>query len=194
MSTQSEFITVKAYLEEGHFFIKIIEICKLRSVKDWRRWTDAYGNELVLDRNKNLHLFKNKLNATITPSDIFFKAYPADIIKMSKWYTVAFAGGLDHSIYFWCMGNDDVLRLCVFIKGDWAENQPPLSMGVPATRKIVELFAESEQDVISTSVGLDEFEISKMWSFKNLNKRIRFSMLAKNADLASIVEEVFNGR
>ena len=85
------FQSIKAFLPNDKIITTIIDICDLYPIeKSWRKWTDHLGNFLQV-RNRRIISFSqdpSKNDKIIT--DIYFKATPERLSKISSWVFISF--------------------------------------------------------------------------------------------------------
>lgn len=186
MNYEKAIVNVKAFLPNDNEIIKIIEICNLNPLKDdWRNWIDNSDFNLNIRKDHNIYIYKNIPNKqSLIIKDIHFKA-PIDVISNnSKFALILFSYKQQTDIcYVWFLGNDDNLRLCLFVKNEWVENRSPLMAGIGILRTIVNnMNVEKHKTVLVKSI-LNEISWATKWPPTNkmiLDMMLTYQPLAKS--------------
>lgn len=142
-SKDKAFESLKAFLAKDVEVHTIIKICDLYPVgTSWRKWTDHLGNFIQAHNNKKVVSFTHDPlgQEEIIITDIYFKAHPSKLSKISKWAFISFGKGKSDNfdtLYIWFLGHDDRLRFSMFYNQKWIKNEPPLISGIDTLRPII---------------------------------------------------------
>lgn len=164
MSYSKNFSSIKAFLPNKQFFLKIIEYGQLNYTPDnWMIWFDIYGNKLTTDRHKNISIILNtNINPqTISSKDLYSKADFKKIASMTKFALIS----LKEDIYYiWTLDINNILRLSVYSNDLFIENQPILNSGISNLKKIISLLdVDGFVEVLSIVEPLGS-EVMKSWA------------------------------
>lgn len=142
-------INVKAFL--GDDAVKLISLCGLTPLDNWRTWTDNAGNDLHIGEDKKLKIKKSKV-IDFKTCDLYYRAPPAKIAETSKWALLA-KGVLNNNdcMFIWFIGKDDRIRLLSFVD-DECKNKNPLSSGVNTLMYIIENMSKEEVSLVPCDV------------------------------------------
>jgi len=184
---------VKAFLPHSPEIATIIEICDLYPLNSWKSWTDHLGNYLKITNKKKINSIvnssSNKIDTLVT--DLYFKAHPKKLSKMSTWGFVSFGRDNDNEMnisFIWLFGRDKRLRLISLSKNEWNKNQPPLSCGINTLRPIVKninVFDYLAVDILRIQ-GPIAAKITKSWAtIWPPNNKLKEKMLYFNEDLSN---------
>lgn len=177
MDCRKAIVNVQAYLPDDKEIIKIIELCNLRPIEDdWRKWQDNCGNILFIRKNKIITTIKKSVFLKKEPiiTDIHFKASVDRIAKNSKFAMVSFAKSKDNKsllqniCFIWFLSNENKLRLLVFMRNEWIENQFPLCSGIKTLRTFVKNLNCEQKVIIGPKKirGPHPSRISRTWITK----------------------------
>lgn len=196
--TEKALVSLKAFLPQDQEICKLIQLCNLQPLKDWRHWTDFLGHNLIVAESKKISIFKEH---PLTPTekiitDIYYKSYPKQITKISKRAIIIFGEEDKHGdlCFIWLIGRDDKLRLVTFAKNQWIENYPPLSCGMKTLRFIVkQLLVEQVRSIDHKNLqGPLACNLIKAWvSPIPVDKNIKLDMLLTNNVLANKILGIF---
>lgn len=162
--------SVKAFLPNDNEIETIINVCSLRPIENsWRKWADHLGSYIQIQNNKKVVSFSyspyDKSKRIIT--DIYFKAPPKNIAKLSKWVFIAF-GEIDKANveFIWFLGSDNRLRLLSYSTGQWQRNLPPLISGINTLRLVIKHLnnnIQGQTDILRIQGPLAA-SLTKFWS------------------------------
>jgi len=118
--------------------IKHLQKMLLLTPVDWNKWLDQWGNYILLkDKKSNFVIPKNQ---KVKPLDIYIKSPPDFFIDKSYWTCW---WGEKNKIRCY-IGNDGVLRVCLFENDQWVENIPPMLLGKAFVLWVCESFVEDK--------------------------------------------------
>jgi|SRR5690606_30442622 len=142
-------------------FNTIVEILDLKHKGDWRIWEDAESNILKISKNGAVQVYPSKIS--ITTRDIFKKAEPKLIAKHSYWVLCLF-GTTQKILVF--LGNDGILRCCLFDNNQWIENLSSVLLGFKTLKVIASGYIDSEpRRMPQMNITYPKsFEIEEAWA------------------------------
>lgn len=141
MKISAAIASARAGTKEPKFDI-ITEILDLKPKGNWRVWEDAESNILKISKNGSVLIRpSNNPYTTTNPRDVFRKAHPKLIAKHSYWVLAMF--GQNQAILSF-LGNDGILRCCLFDDKGWLGNQNPILLGFRTLKVIASGYIDSE--------------------------------------------------
>lgn len=191
MEKSKALASLKAFLSEESYVIKIIELCNLYPVENsWKKWTDHLGNFITIYKNKKVNSSENqfKKSKKIQVTDIFYKTKPLDIAKKSKQAFIAIGKNSQKNqiVLVWFLGKDDRLRLVISCDGKWIQNHPPMICGIETLHTIVNNLHVTELTEIPALniTGAITAEILKSWATP-------WPLLEKNIEIKQALKEIY---
>jgi hypothetical protein len=131
MSEYQYMVSARVFLENPAFE-KIVKLCRLTPIKNWRAWQDEYGNTLNILDDKSIKITRAR-KETAKTTDVFFKSNPINILKHTNWLMYV-SNKKQTIILFLC--EDNRLRMSYFVEGKWKYNLSPLLSGIYVLNKI----------------------------------------------------------
>jgi hypothetical protein len=130
--------SLRAFIPNSLEVIEIIKSCYLKHTSDWSVWKDGSGNQLVINKNKEVSININKNSSILTDEirDIYFKSNAKTVSNNSIYATIAMTDDMKTYV-FWFEGKDKCLRMMLYKEGSWSKHFFPLTSGIDALRFVL---------------------------------------------------------